>query len=233
MRGFFCSLNIGQIVLGVALLSRRWRDKRATPNKRKISRASGSLNELSHRQKEKEFVMTQGVTYKANLMDVAGRNYPPGTIILPELKIDLSLSLEEMIHRGRYANEDWALSEITEDRFPINRNVPERQYTTSVVLVPPYHKDITFRDQEASLTTNRLSQHGVVETLAIGEQYPHLQLAYWIIGLASPWPHPVGGLLSPGLWQHDGLRLLYLHWRSPGYRMGKRDRCVAAPQAVT
>jgi hypothetical protein len=165
------------------------------------------------------------------LVSLTGPVYPRGTIAL-WLEIDLSLYLEEMIRRGKYANEEYALREITEDRFPINRDVPELQYSTSVLLVPGYRKGITFKGQDAEMETNRLQQHGVVETLAIGEQYPHLQFAYYIVGCGSSWRPPGDYLHSPALWQIDGKRKLDLDWRFPENQLNEDVRCVAAPQAV-
>jgi len=165
------------------------------------------------------------------LVNLVGPFYPKGTIAL-SLEVDLSLSLADMIRRGKYANEDYALDEITEERFPINRDVPELQYSTNVMLVPRYREGITFKEQEATMATNRLRQFGVVETLAIGEQYPHLQLAYYVIGLGSTWTGPVGGLNSPVLWRDRGRRRLRLIWRDPEYRLDEFVLCVASSQAV-
>jgi hypothetical protein len=166
-----------------------------------------------------------------HFVSLVGPTYPKGTIAL-WLEIDISLPLEEMIRRGKYANEEYALREITEDRFPINRDVPELQYSTSVLLVPGYRKGITFKGQDAEMETNRLQQHGVVETLAIGEQYPHLQFAYYIVGCGSSWRPPGDYLHSPALWQIDGKRKLDLDWRFPENQLNEDVRCVAAPQAV-
>lgn len=168
---------------------------------------------------------------RERLIKLTGPIYPKGTITL-SLDIDLSLSLEDMIRRGKFSNEESALREITEKRFPINREVPELQYKSTVLLVPPYREEINFKDQEAEMEINRLRQLGVVETLAIGEQYPHLQFGYYIIGLGTSWPGSDGGLLSPGLWRDVGRRLFDLGWRNPEDQLGEDDRCVAVPQAV-
>jgi hypothetical protein len=168
---------------------------------------------------------------RERLIKLTGPIYPKGTIVL-SLDIDLSLSLEDMIRRGKYTNEESALREITEKRYPINREVPELQYSTTILLVPPYREEINFKDQEAEMKINRLRQLGVVETLAIGEQYPHLQFGYYIIGLGSTWPDSDGTLDSPALWLYDGERELFLGWRSPELQLSGRDRCIAAPQAV-
>jgi len=164
------------------------------------------------------------------LVNLVGPVYPKGTIAL-SLEIDLSLPIEEMIRRGKYANEQEALQEITEERFPINREVPELQYSTTVLLIPPYREGITFEEQEAEMKANRLQQIDVAETLAIGAQYPHLQLAYDIIDHSSSWRVAGGNLGSPGLWQGGGRRKLCLDWRYPENQLNAYDRCVALPQA--
>jgi len=163
-------------------------------------------------------------------VDLVGPAYPKGTIAL-SLDMDISLSMEEMIRRGKYANEGEARENITEDRFPINRDVPEPRYSTTVLLIPPYREGITFKDQEAEMEANRLQQLGVAETLAIGARYPHLQYAYYIVGMGSSWRDSDGNRGSPGLWQGDGKRRLCLDWRYPGRQLHADVRCVALPQA--
>jgi hypothetical protein len=165
------------------------------------------------------------------LVDAVGPIYPRGTIVLP-LMIDRSLSLEQMIRRGRYGDEEWALREITEDRFPINRDMPELRYSTTALLIPPYRIGINFADQIKEMEINQIPQFGIVETLAIGEQYPDLQLAYYMIGLVSYCRDSDGNLGSPALWRAVVKRELNLAWHGPMDRLSDLYRYVAAPQAV-
>lgn len=161
------------------------------------------------------------------LVGLVGPILPKGTIAL-SLEIDLTLSMEEMIRSGEYSNERLALQDITEDRYPIIRDVRTMWYSTTVLLIPPYREGITFKEQEEEMASNHLRQYGVAETLAIGRQYPGLQLIYCIIGLASTWHDPGGLLYSPALWSGGARRELDPYFRNPVDSLREKDRCVAA-----
>jgi hypothetical protein len=160
------------------------------------------------------------------LVGVTGPIYPKGTIILrPE--IDLTLSLEQMIRQGEYANQKWALQNITQDRFPIDCDVPEPRYTTTVILVPPYRELITFSDQLAEMGANQMRQLGLVEMLAIGRRYPDLQYGYYILG--GPSRNSEGSLNVFWLSQDKGARELHVDQCDLDIGLIRNVLCAAAP----
>lgn len=77
------------------------------------------------------------------------------------------------------------------------------------------------------MEVNRLNQLGIVETLAIGAQCPHLQQAYDILGIGSSW---CSNLYSPAVRRYDGEPWLDLFWRNPTFILDANARCVASPQ---
>lgn len=120
------------------------------------------------------------------LADAVGPIYPRGTIALT-LEMDLTLSLEERVRRGQYCDRLGWHHEITEDRYPINRDERNLQYSLGVLLVPPYFHGIELQQQEEKMLENRLCPLGFVEVLAVGEQFPQLQLGYEITHIVPLW----------------------------------------------
>lgn len=165
---------------------------------------------------------------KAEMNGGSSPNVEPEKYIVP---VDMSLSYPEMIKAGGYDNEELAIRDITEERYPIDRS-GELRYDKELFLIPPSRDGMTTPEWHAELKANGWKLERAPELFALGAKYPDLQRKYYIVAFGSSWRHPGGRLLSPGLWGGDGGRGVDESWYFPDYRWYLHDRAVVSRKSA-
>lgn len=127
-----------------------------------------------------------------------------------KMNVDYSLSLVEMIKRGKYDQTD---SNITEKHFPspsIPPGVPKNKKLKVALKLVHFDQPISLEDAIAKLKKLGCRPATIWELLFFGMLYPNEQRAAPIVALGSVWPARGGHHYEACLWSDMDERLLEL-----------------------
>ena len=137
--------------------------------------------------------------------------------------VDYRLTIDEMIAAGGYGHVPADLTD--EDRGLHNCD----GVVATVLHVVCFGEELTSEKVLDKLAQQRLRHAEMPEFLALGAQFPALQLEYDLVTLYSRWRcQHTGVKLYPGLTAKDGLRKLAIHWNSASGLWHPPVRFVAA-----
>ncbi|MFA5163525.1 MAG: hypothetical protein WC441_03275 [Patescibacteria group bacterium] len=124
------------------------------------------------------------------------------------LKIDYSLTLEQMIAAGRY---DWNNGDVNARNFPLPVELSGQSLQVQAKL---FHFGHSISSQKAIEEMDKQGYRPatLVELLALGASYPDLQRKFPIIALGSIWQNANGNRDAPFLDVDDNRRELNLNW---------------------
>lgn len=144
------------------------------------------------------------------------------------VKIDLSMSDVEMIRSAQLDNEDSAMRELTEERFPIQRN-GLLQYEKDLYLVAPSKEGMLTRPWQRERRKNQWIDERLPEMLALAAYFPDLQRETDIIACFTSRHVPGGRFRLPELWCNVGERMASVTWCDVRLRRwGSRHRALVS-----
>jgi hypothetical protein len=143
------------------------------------------------------------------------------------VSVDLSLTMIQMIEAGKYSNHRDAITNVTEERFPVDRS-GALQYEKELHLIAPSRDGITTTEWKAELEAADWELERTPEILAFGAKYPDLQREHYIVAFGSVWQNPDGYLFSPVLWCGGGERELVTRWCKPDREWNRVGRALVS-----
>lgn len=117
------------------------------------------------------------------------------------IKVNYAYNLEKMLRMGEY---DWVNSSLNSTNFSINGYGAEGVTIELIPLEYPIDSDKEIR----RLGIFGFRPANLAELLALGAQYPRLQMQFPIVALGSAWKTPSGHMAVPVLWGVGNVRIV-------------------------